>query len=152
MQYESRCTYCRWRAVLLVFVVVLGVVTVFKISSSANTANGPTPQQDVIRLENRMTQLEQRLFSIETGLRTLEQQSRITGATSRGISPEDLALLRSEIQTLQRRLADDECGLAKLDERTLSPAAREARRKSGAVNDPCRVNVDAPLRLPDRRQ
>jgi hypothetical protein len=146
MQYESRY---RWRAVLLVFVIGLVVVTVFRISSAARTANGPVPQQDIIRLENRITQLEQRLFSIETGLRTLEQQSRITGATSRGVSSEDIALLRSEIQTLQRRLLDDECGLAKLDERTLSPAAR---RKYGAAADPCRVNVDTPLRLPERRE
>ena len=142
MQYESRW----WRVVLLVFGVSLGVLTVLKITPA--TANGPTPQQDVIRLENRIGQLEQRLFSIETGLRTLEQQSRITSATSRGtISPEDLAQLRSEIQILQRRLSDNECGLAKLDERTLSPA----RRKSGAGSDPCRVNVDTPLRLPERR-
>src|SRR5215217_1793009 len=100
MQYESRY---RWRTVLLVFVAVLGMVTVFRISSA--TANGPTPQQDIIRIENRITQLEQRLFSIETGLRTLEQQSRITGASSRGVSQDDLALLRSEIQVLQQRLA-----------------------------------------------
>src|SRR5215208_3444094 len=145
MQYESRCTYCRWRTMLVLFVAGLVLLTVFRISSA--TTNGPTPQQDVIRLENRISQLEQRLFSIETGLRSLEQQSRITGAGSRGVSQEDLALLRSEIQTLQQRLADDECGLAKLDERTLSPA----RRKSGAGNDSCRVNIDAPLRLPERR-
>jgi len=144
MQYESGYG---WRAVLLVFVVGLCVVTVFRISSA--TANGPTPQQDIIRVENRLTQLEQRLFSIETGLRTLEQQSRITSASSRGVSQDDLALLRSEIQVLQQRLADDECGLAKLDERTLSLAAR---KKSGAGNDPCRVNLDVPLRLPDRRR
>ena len=147
MQYESPW---RWRVVLLVLGVGLGVITVLRITPA--TANGPTPQQDVIRLENRIGQLEQRLFSIETGLRTLEQQSRITGATSRGISAEDVALLRSEIQILQRRLADDECGLAKLDERTLPPAVRDARRKSGAGTDPCRVNVDTPLRLPERRQ
>ena len=143
MQYEGRY---RWWAVLLVFVVALGVVFVLRITSA--TANGPTPQQDIIRVENRITQLEQRLFSIETGLRSLEQQSRIAGATSRGVSQEELAQLRSEIQILQRRLADDECALAKLDERTLSPAAR---RKTGAGNDPCRVNVDTPLRLPDAR-
>ncbi|HEX5885738.1 MAG TPA: hypothetical protein VFY67_14450 [Pyrinomonadaceae bacterium] len=147
MQYESRS---RWRVLLLVFGIGLGVVTVLRITSA--TANGPTPQQDVIRLDNRITQLEQLLFSIETSLRTLEQQSRITSATARGISPEDVALLRSEIQILQRRLADDECALAKLDERTLPPAVREARRKSGTANDPCRVNVDTPLRLPERRQ
>jgi hypothetical protein len=145
MQYESRWTYGR-RAVLLVSIVGLVLVSVFRISWAR--IDGPPPQQDIIRLENRIGQLEQRLFSIETGLRTLEQQSRISGATSRGVSPEDLALLRSEIQALQQRLVDDECGLAKLDERTLSPA----RRKSGGGSDPCRLNFDAPLRLPERRQ
>lgn len=146
MQYESRCTSHRW-VVLLVFVAGLSLVAAFTIVSA--TANGPTPQQqDIIRLENRITQLEQRLFSIETGLRTLEQQSRITGASSRGVSPEDVALLRSAIEVLQQRLTDDECGLAKLDERTLSPA----RRKAGATSDPCRLNFDVPLRLPERRQ
>ena len=151
MQYESRCTYCRWRAVLLVFVAGLGVATVFRISSAARSEVAPTQQQEVIRLENRIGQLEQRLFSIETSLRTLEQQTRITGAASRTTGQEDLALLRSEVQVLQQRLADDECGLAKLDERTLSPATRDARRKSGAVSDSCRANVDTPLRLPVRR-
>jgi hypothetical protein len=28
---------------------------------------------------------------------------------------------------------------------------RDARRKSGAGNDPCRSNADVPLQLPDRR-
>jgi uncharacterized protein involved in exopolysaccharide biosynthesis len=143
MQDESRN---RWRAVLLVFVMGLAVIAVIRISSAAGTV-GPVSQQDVIRLDNRITQLEPRLFSIDTSLRTLEQQSRITSASSRGVSPDDIALLRSEIQTLQRRLIDDECALAKLDERTLSPAAR--KRSDG---DPCRANVDTPLRLPERRQ
>lgn len=145
MQYESRWTFGR-RAMLLVFVVGLGLVSVFRISWAR--VDGPPPQQDIIRLENRLSQLEQRLFSIETGLRTVEQQSRITGATSRAVTQEDLALLRAEIQALQRRVIDDECGLAKLDERTLSPA----RRKSGEGSDPCRLNFEGPLRLPERRQ
>jgi hypothetical protein len=104
------------------------------------------PQQDVIRLENRLTQLEQRMYSIETSIRTLEQQSRLSGVSSRNVSPEEIAVMHSEIQTLQRRIVVDECGLAKLDERTLTPA----RRRAGATSDPCRLNFDAPLRLPDR--
>jgi hypothetical protein len=44
---------------------------------------------------------------------------------------------------------EDECGIAKLDERTLTPAARDARRKA-VGNDPCRLNFELPLRPPSR--
>ena len=138
---------------LLVCIVGLGLVIVLGISSAARTDFGPIPQQDVIRLEQRLNQLEQRLFSIENNLRNVEQQSRIAGATMRGVSPEELARLRLEVQALQQRLADHECGLAKLDERTLSPAMRAARRTSGAGgSDPCRLNFDTPLQFSDGRR
>ena len=131
--------------VLLVSVFVFGLVLV------ARTEAGPTPQQDVIRLDARISQLEQRFYTIENTLRTLEQQSRMSGMSGRGaaVTPEDIATLRSEIQTLQVRVMEDECGLAKLDERTLTPAAREARHKA-AGSDPCRLNFDLPLRPPSR--
>ena len=112
---------------------------------------GLTPQQDVIRLEQRINQLEQRLYGMETSLRTVEQQSRLGGTTGRGLNQQEVALLVSQLQTLQLRLADYECALAKLDERTLSPAMREARRKSGTGSDACRLNAETPLRLPERR-
>ena len=105
-----------------------------------------TPPQDAIRLESRINQLETRLYSIEASIRTLEQQSRIAGASQRGLSQDDLVRLRADIQTLQLRLVEDECALARLDERTLSPAMR---RKSGRP-DPCRANPDAPLQLTGR--
>ena len=134
----------------LAAVVVLGLLVASRISSAGRTA--PAAEQDAIRLESRLNQLEQRLYSIETNLRTLEQQSRLAGAAQRSLNQDDVALLRAQLQTLQLRLTDDECGLAKLDERTLSVAMREARRKSGLGNsDPCRQNADTPLRLPDRR-
>jgi hypothetical protein len=131
--------------VLLVSVLVLGLIIV------ARTEAGPTPQQDVIRLDARVSQLEQRLYTIENSLRTVEQQSRMSGMTGRGsgVTPDDIAALRSEIQTLQVRVMEDECGLAKIDERTLTAAAREARRKA-VGNDPCRLNFDLPLRPPSR--
>ena len=109
-----------------------------------------TPQQDFIRLETRVNQLETRLYSIESGLRTLDQQSRLAGANQRGLSQEDVARLRAEIQTLQLRLAEDECALARLDERTLSPTMRDSRRKSATRADPCRANPETPVRLSDR--
>ena len=131
--------------VVLVSIFALGLVL------AARSEAGPSPQQDVIRLDARVSQLEQRLYTIENSLRTLEQQSRITGMNQRGagVTLDDIALLRSEIQTLQTRLMEDECGLARLDERTLTPAARDARRKA-AGNDPCRLNFELPLRPPSR--
>jgi|ERR1043165_740939 hypothetical protein len=131
--------------VLLVFVLAFGLVL------AARTEAGPTPQQDVIRLDARVSQLEQRLYMIENSMRTLEQQSRISSMNQRGagVTLDDIALLRSEIQTLQARLMEDECALAKLDERTLTPAARDARRKA-VGNDPCRLNFELPLRPPSR--
>ena len=135
------------RAVLLVVVIGLGLVT---ISSAARNNTGPAPQQDFIRLEQRMNQLEQRLFSMDTTLRNIEQQSRLAGANRRGVAEEDLAQLRSELLALQQRLGDHECALAKLDERTLAPAMRTGRRKF--ANDPCRVNSETPIQLPGSRE
>lgn len=145
--------YLRSRMALLGGVIGLGLITVFGITSAARTEVALTPQQDIIRLEQRMNQLDQRLFSIENNLRSVEQQSRIGGATLRGINPEDVARLRLEVNALLQRLGEHECALAKLDERTLSAAMRTARRKSGAgSNDPCRQNVDTPVQFTDGRR
>src|SRR5262245_29161275 len=126
MKYNRRSHF-----LLLICIVALGVVTVFRISSAAPAEVEPAPQQDLIRLENRITQLEQRLYSIDTNVRNLEQQSRLAGGSARGVSAEDLARLSLEVQALQQRLAEHECSLAKIDERTLTPAMRSARKKSG---------------------
>ena len=123
---------------LLVIVLGLALLTI-----------SATPEQDTIRLEQRINQLEQRFYSIESSIRNLEQQSRLGSVNQRGASQEDLARLSAQIQALQLQLADDECALARLDERTLSPAMRASRQKSGR-SDPCRANFDAPLRLSDR--
>jgi hypothetical protein len=138
-----------WRTPLAIGIAGLALVALFKIAFAAGTNTAPPPQQDVLRLETRLNQLEQRLYQIDTSIRNLEQQSRLGGA-SRGVSAQDVELLRSQINALQLRLLEDECGLAKLDERTLSAAMRNSRRQSGR-SDPCRVNVDAPLRLPERQ-
>jgi hypothetical protein len=147
--------YTGWSAsfwkVLIGCVVGLGVIAIARFPSAARPNLDPVAQQDVIRLESRINQLDQRLYTIETSIRTLEQQSRLAGVTSRSPGQQDVEFLRGEVQRLQQRLAEHECALAKLDERTLSPAAREARRKSGVRPDGCRTNVDAPLRLSEPR-
>ena len=147
MRYKSHWAY--QRSILLIVSISAGCLIVLSMSSAARITGGPDPQQDVLRLDNRITQLEQRLYGIENNIRNLEQQLRVN-VNPGPAGPEDLVLLRSQIQLLQRRLADDECALAKLDERTLSPTTRASRRSSRAT-DECRMNVDAPLVLPDRR-
>jgi hypothetical protein len=96
--------------------------------------------------------MEQRFYSIEASIRGLEQQSRLAGSTTaRAERDPEVGMLRAEAESLRRRLAEIECGLVRVDERTLTPAAREARRNStGAAVDPCRLNAGAPLRLPTR--
>jgi len=148
MQYKSGRASRQWRAVVLVFVLGLGAAAVFRITFAARDGDAPISQQDVIRLESRFSQLETRLNFIDNRLRGIEQQSRISD--SRGVSQTDWALLRSEFQALQQRMAEHECALAKLDERTLASNARATRRRSTADTDPCRANSDAPIRLPER--
>ena len=131
------------------YIFVVSVLA-FGLVLAARTSAGPAPQQDVIRLDARISQLEQRFYTMETSVRTLEQQSRIAGMNRGGsVTPDDITLLRSEIQRLQARIMEDECALAKLDERTLSPTARDARQRA-AGNDPCRANFELPLRPPSR--
>ena len=132
-----------------IFALVAFLVLGITIAAVRNDA--AAPPQDAIRLETRINQLEQRLYTIETSIRSLEQQSRIGSVTSRTVTPEDVAALRAEIQTLELRLADEECAIGKLDERTLTPAARAARQRSGARTEPCRLSPETPVRLPERR-
>jgi len=149
MQYKSGRASWRLRAVALVFVLGLGLVAVLRITVAARNGDAPISHQDVIRLESRFSQLETRLNFIDNRLRGIEQQSRLSD--SRGVSQADWALLRLEFQALQQRVAEHECALAKLDERTLAPNARAARRRPDTASDPCRANFDLPIRLPSER-
>lgn len=115
--------------------------------------------QDVYSLERRVNAVEQRFYSLESRLNRLEQQAilsqRPPGAastpTQQPLPDTEMALLRSEIEILSTRLKLVECGVTRLDERTLSAATREARRKAGAqAADSCRQNADAPLQFPPR--
>ena len=139
----------RW---MVAIAAVLGLgVAATGLAAFAGTRAAPVPltQQDVIRLETRLNQMEQRFYTLESSIRSLEQQSRVSGGGLRNGSDDEVRLLRSEIDLLQRRLTDVECGLAKVDERTLTPAARATRRRA-AGDDPCRLNFDSPLRIPAR--
>ncbi|HEV2800199.1 MAG TPA: hypothetical protein VGW12_06870 [Pyrinomonadaceae bacterium] len=140
-----------WAVVLL---LAATVAYAWKPELSTSEAAAPPPQ-DVTRIESRLSLMEQRFYSIEASIRSLEQQVRFSSNTSgaRAARDPELDLFRSELETLRRRLAEVECGLTRVDERTLTAAARQARRENAngaAATDPCRLNPAAPLRLTSR--
>lgn len=140
-----------WAAALLL-VSALVAASVYVWGLATRTGQAASPPQDVIRIESRLSLLEQRFYSMEASIRSLEQQLRLSSVnTGRVDNDREVSLLRSEVEALRRRLAEVECGLARVDERTLNATAREARRKAEAgMSHPCRLNADAPVQLPAR--
>ena len=109
-------------------------------------------QQDQF-LARRIDQLEQRFISIESRLNRLESDSRRVSLTPSITRTDDTELnfLRLQVDSFRLRIGEVECGLLRLDERTLTPAARTARSKAGASDsDKCRVNFGAPVQLSAR--
>ena len=124
-------------------------------AARAGATQPASAAQDVIGLERRISVVEQRLNSVELSVNRLEQQSRLSSSApsaTRSVRDAETELLRSEVELLQRRVAEDECGLVRVDERTLAQTARDERRKNAAGReDPCRLNANAPLRLSSRQ-
>ena len=135
----------------LIGVVAVGYIGISAVSSKwlSTTAYA---QQDPF-LSQRLNRIEQRFTTIESRLIQLEQQSRYSATTSDSSSSREteIRLLRSQIDTLQLRIAEAECGLIRLDERTLSNTARQGQRKSGtSKSDICRLTPNVPLQLSAR--
>lgn len=110
--------------------------------------------QDAVYLDRRISMLETRLNSIESSMRSLQQQAMASerSTLSQPARDPEVTLLRSEVEILNSRLRELECALVRLDERTLSPSARDARKRTAAQsNDPCRVNSEMPIQLSPRR-
>jgi uncharacterized protein YlxW (UPF0749 family) len=131
---------------IMAFLFLCVVAALSFVTLAKNDEAVPTSQQDLLRVETRLNQLEQRVYTIETSIRTLEQQARLSNTSPRSGNDDEIRLVRSEVDLLQRRLEDVECGLAKVDERTLSPAMRVTRRRPG-TNDPCRANFETPISI-----
>lgn len=109
-------------------------------------------QQDPF-LNQRINRIEQQFSSIETRINRIEQQSRFPDITPRTTLNRDteINLMRSQIEALQIRIAEIECGLVRLDERTLSTSARQIKRKAiPNETDRCRLNSNVPLEIPAR--
>jgi len=126
---------------LVLFVVLCAVIGVM-----ASISRGNNSTQDPGSLDRRLSLLEQRFYSVESSVSRLQQYvaTQRPSLPQPGTSDRDLILMREEVQRLELRMAEVECGLIKLDERT-TPAAR--RNPTAKSNDPCRLNPDQSLRL-----
>jgi len=126
---------------LVLFVVLCAVIGVM-----ASISRGNNSTQDPASLDRRLSLLEQRFYSIESSISRLQQYvaTQRPSVPQPSTSDRDLILMREEVQRLELRMAEVECGLIKLDERT-TPAAR--RNPTAKSNDPCRLNPDQTLRL-----
>ena len=132
---------------------VINVLTVavaaFVVYSGVSALLGERVQsvsaQSDIFLSRRIDQVEQRFYQIESRLNRIEMESRTAVSTPRLPDTHDneIALLRSQVDSLRTRLGEVECGVLKLDERTL-PAAQ---RRGATGNDPCRQNWGTAIRL-----
>jgi len=127
-------------------IVVLAAVIVI---NSAGGASG-NAVQDPASLDRRISMLEQRFYTLESSMNRLQQFVSSQRSTSATADPSDreLTVLSQEIQRLQLRLTEIECGLVKLDERTTPATARRSGEPKST--DPCRANPGTPLRLSAR--
>ena len=112
-----------------------------------------TETQDPASLDRRISMLEQRFYTLETSINRLQQyvtSQRSTGSSSSSdLRDRAVDQLSQEVQRLQLRLNEVECGLLKLDERTASASGNRKGPESRAT-DPCRLNPGLPLRLSAR--
>ena len=134
---------------LVLVIVLCAVVGVMASISRGNSSRTPEANaiQDVSSLDRRI-----KLTRTTFLLRRVEYQpaSAIRGCAAyrrfhnRASSDREILAIREEIQRLSLRMAELECGVVKLDERT-TPATR--RNTNGKSNDPCRVNPETSVRL-----
>lgn len=138
----------------VLLVLVLCVVIGMQVGRyrQPTSASGIEPQ-DSAYLDRRISLLENRLGSIESSVRMLGQQSMSQrSAPSQPTRDPEIALLRSEVEILNARIRELECGLVHLDERTLSANAKETRKRMNLpANDPCRLNSETSVQLSTRR-
>jgi hypothetical protein len=109
--------------------------------------------QSDMYLSRRIDQVEQRFYGIESRLSRLEmpRPTTVTPPLVSSTNETELEFLRSQVNSLRTRLGEAECALLRLDERTLTAAARAARARVGPRDsDKCRQDLTAPIQLSAR--
>src|SRR5215213_1933856 len=84
-------------------------------SSSAPEENAT---QDVGSLDRRLSLLEQRVYSLDLSMTRLQQALSQRSVAQPSTRDPEVNLMREELRRLTLQLAETECGLMKLDERT----------------------------------
>jgi hypothetical protein len=129
----------------LAMLVYNGIVGIFG-SSGATTVHAQTDPF----LSRRVDMLEQRLYSLESRITSMPsqvQQPMISSLPS--TTQNDVNFLRTQMDGMRIRLGEVECGLLKLDERTLAAAQRRTNH-TGSSSDRCRDNFGTPIMLSAR--
>jgi uncharacterized protein HemX len=146
-------------AAFAALLVVLSLAGWRWLSVSDTDLTATVHAQQNTMLEQRLNQIEQRFYYLETRLNRLESDARYSGSLPGNSSTTQLQIgqmktdidtMRGEIDSLRSRVGDLECGLLKIDERTLSTAARQRRRMAAGRRDPCRAEPETPVELASR--
>ncbi len=134
MQFEKRIYW------LVIAVLAAGIWATASVRSAGAV-------QDFSSLDRRISMLEQRFFTLDSSMNRLQQLVASQRSTAPVSEPRNRELdqLTEEIQRLQLRLVELQCGLVKLDERTATRRSGEAKS-----TDPCRANSEVPLRFSSR--
>lgn len=129
--------------------VCAAVVVSALITLTMGSGAVPTAYAQDRYLESRINQIEQRFISIDSRINRIEQEVRRPSPTLPqvlGNTDNEVRTLQLEVNALRTRLGEAECALLRLDQRTLTPAAR----RSTAANSACREGFTAPVQLSAR--
>jgi len=138
-----------FQALTYIFAVIgVGTVIYVLAAVSGGITTTVSAQRDPF-LSQRISQIEQRIQMLENRVNRVEQDSRVPAITPRTNDTNDtvIRLLSTQLDTLQLQLAEAQCGLLKLDERTLTAAARNARKKSAGLGESCRLDPNTPVQI-----
>jgi len=132
-------------------VIGLGMLVYNGLSSIFGPAGAPTVHAQTDQfLSRRVDVLEQRLYTLESRVNQVSVASRPSMVPTLPTTlPGDIDLLRTTVEGMRLRLGEVECGLLKLDERTLAAPQRLSTR-TGSNSDRCRENYGVPITLTAR--
>lgn len=140
----------RWLLLFVIFATALAA----KEYGVRSSSESETPvAQDIMSLDRRINSLEQRLYGIESNISRLQQQVTVSSRSTPAPTSRDPEIdqLRIEVETLRGRVRELECGLAQIDERTLSAAAKARRRAGEQAKEPCRLNPEESIPIKVRQ-